>query len=259
MAGEGAIAALGGRAEEPIGRHLPLRACPGTAEWWVEVADEAALILAVRAARAERLTIRPVSPFSDTLPPDGGLTGVVIRLGRGFEGVEATADGVLVGAAAPLALVGRLPGFEALERAPGTLLEAWEEGWIAPALLRVRRFKGRGVEETTETAPDPKALLVAGVLRPGVRLPVPRAGQAFREPGKRGLELRPLLRRCGLGGLRLFGALLAEDDPAVLVNRGDATPRQLRLVLQAARERVHQTVGLELDERMEAPGRGGRL
>ena len=64
----------------------------------------------------------------------------------------------------------------------------------------------------------------------------------------------------GLGeaGLRLGGASLAEDDPRVLVNRGDATPRQLRLLLQAARERIQVATGIELVERLSAPGRGGR-
>lgn len=253
---------LGGvevREEEPLGRHLPLRACTGAVERWVEVADEAALIAVVRAARAARLVIRPIPPFTDVLPPDGGLTGLGLRLGRGFEAIEEVEGGLSVGAAAPLALLGLRPGYEALRRAPGTLGDAWEEGWIAPALVSVRRFKGRGLEDTTEVAPDPRAMVVRAVIKPPGKLVVPRAGQAFREPARRGLELRELLRRCGLSGLRLFGALLAEDDPAVLVNRGDATPKQLRLVVQAACERVHTTTGVELQVRIEAPGRGGRL
>lgn len=256
---EGGIGGVAAREEEPLRRHLPLRACPGTAERWVEVPDEAALIAVVRAARAGRLTLRPVAPFSDMMPPDGGLTGVVLRLGRAFETVEVVEGGVRIGASAPLALLAAHPGYGAFRMAPGTLNDAWEEGWITPALVSVRRFKGRGIEETTEVGADPKALVLAGTVRPGVKLSVPRAGQAFREVAKRGLELRALLRRCGLAGLRLFGALLAEEDPAVLVNRGDATPKQLRLVVHAARERVHTTTGLELTERIEAPGRGGRL
>jgi UDP-N-acetylenolpyruvoylglucosamine reductase len=255
-------ATLGGipvREEEPLGRHLPLRAATGTAERWVEVPDEAALLAVIRAARAEKSTIRPLCPFTDALPPEGGLTGVVLRLGRGFETIDVVEGGLRVGGAVPLALVGMHPGFELLRRAPGTLLDAWEEAWIAPALVSVRRFRGRGFEDTSETTHDAKSMLIAATLRPGAKLVAPRAGQAFREVNKRGVELRALLRRCGLGGLRLFGALLAEDDPAVLVNRGDATPKQLRLVLQAARERVQTTTGLEIEDRMESPGRGGRL
>ena len=252
---------LGGieaREEEPVARHLPLRGV-GTFELWAEAPDEPGLIALIRAARAEKLTIRPVPPFMDALPPESGLTGLALRLGRGFERIVPEGDLVRVGAAAPLALVGLRRGFEALAGAPGTLSDAWEEGWIAPALVRVRRYRGRGFEEVEDPAPDNKTLLVAGWLKPGVRLQVPSAGQAFKEIKKRGLDLRELLRRQGLPGLRLVGAGLAEDDPAVLVNRGDATPRQLRLLLQGARERVYTATGLTLEERLVPPGRGGRL
>ena len=246
------------REEEPISAHLPLRGT-GTFERWVEVADEAALVAAIRAARAEKSTIRPIAPFCDALPPEGGLTGVALRLGVGFEGIDHAPEGLRVGASAPLALVGMRKGYEALAGAPGTLADAWEEGWIAPALYRVRRFRGRSFEEVDDPAPDAKTLIVAGWLKPGVKLHVPAAGQAFREIKRRGIELRGLLARYGLAGLRLGGAALAEDDPAVLVNRGDASPKQLRLVLQAARERVHTATGWTLEDRLVAPGRGGRL
>lgn len=245
------------REEEPVARHLPLRACPGTFERWVEVADEAELVRVVRAARAEKAAIRVVAPFTDALPPEGGLTGVALRLGAGFERIEPAEAGLRVGASVPLALVGLRRGFEALARAPGTLADAWEEGWIAPLVTRVRRFRARGVEEVDDPAFEGKAILVAAWLAPAKVAP-PRAGQAFKPVKRRGVELRELLRRHDLGGLRLAGAALATDDPAVLINRGDATPRQLRLVLQAARERVHTGTGIELEERLWAPGRGGR-
>lgn len=246
------------REEEPIAAHLPLRASTGTFEVWVEVADEAELVATIKAARAEKRAIRPVPPFSDALPPEGGLTGVALRLGRGFERIEETPEGLRVGAAVPLALVGMRKGFEALARAPGTLADAWEEGWIAPAVARVRRFRSRSVEEVEGAEPDGKTLLVAAVLSPGAKVTPPRAGQAFKPAKKRDLD--ELLRGLGLAGLRLGGAGLADvGSPTVLVNRGEATAKQIRLLLGAARERVHTATGLELEERLSPPGRGGRL
>lgn len=251
---------LGGvpiREEEPVARHLPLRACPGAFEAWAEVDDEAQLTALIKAARAEKRAIRPVPPLSDALPPEGGLTGLALRLGRGFEAIEAAEGGLRVGASVPLALVGLRRGYDGLAGAPGTLADAWEEGWIAPAVARIRRFRGRSFEELDEAAPDPKTLLVSAVLRPGVKLHPPRAGQAFKPVKKR--ELADLLRGHGLAGLRLGGAALAEPCPEVLVNRGDASPKQIRLLLQAARERVHNATGIELEDRLSPPGRGGRL
>jgi hypothetical protein len=155
--------------------------------------------------------------------------------------------------------VGLRRGYEALRGAPGVLSEALAEGWIAPMVVRVRRFRGRGPEEV-EGVPDfdPKTILLQAVLRPGMKLPwVPRAGQAFAPLKRR--DLRAILLELGLGGLRLGDATLAEDDPTVLTNRGGATAKQVRLLLQAVAERVHVARGIELVERWTAPGRGGRL
>ncbi len=245
------------REEEPIAHHLPLRACPGTFERWVEVRDEVELVAAVRAARSDKVIIRPIPPFSDSLPPEGGLTGLALRLGSGFEFLHGSADGVHIGASTPLALLGLRDGFSVFRRAPGTLADGLEDGWIAPAIVRVRRFKGRGFEETADATVDPKALVVSAVLRADAKVIVPRAGMAFREPRRRGVSLRELLGR--LGAVRLHGAALAEDDAAVLLNRGEATPRDLRLLVAAVRERVRTATGVELEERLAAPGRGGRL
>jgi hypothetical protein len=248
--------------EEPMGRHLPLRT-GGTFELWVEVADEAALLAVVKAARAEKLALRPLPPFCDAMPPEGGLTGVGLRLGVGFEFIREVEGGLWVGAATPLALLGLRTGFAAYARAPGTLADAWEDGWILPAVVRLRRFRSRSIEEIEPTpgmSPDAKSLVVAALLRPGVKLHPPPAGRAFRDHKRRNLPALPeLLRNLGLGGLRLGGAILAEEDPTVLANRGDGSARQLRLLLQAVRERVHTATGLELDDRMAPPGRGGKL
>lgn len=259
---------LGGvpaREEEPIPRHVPLRT-GGTFELWVEVPDEAALAAVVKAARAEKLTLRPVPPFCDALPPEGGLTGVGLRLGAGFEEIREVEGGLWVGGAVPLARIGLRTGYKALQRAPGTLSDALEDGWIAPMLGRVRRFRSRGFEELDVDAeakaalPDAKALVVGALLKPGVKLTPPPAGRAFRDHKRRNIPQVPeLLRALKLGGLRLGGAVLAEDDPTVLVNRGDATARQIRLLMQAARERVHTATGLDLEDRLAPPGRGGRL
>ena len=260
---------LGGvpaRDEEPIARHLPLRGGGGAFEVWVEVPDEAALLAVIKAARAEKLAVRPLLPFADALPPEGGLTGVAMRLGVGFEQIREVEGGVWVGAATPLARVGLRTGYAALAGAPGTLGEAYEDGWIAPALAKIRRFRGRSFEELEPAGdpkgllPDPKSLLVGALLKPGTKLTPPPAGRAFRDHKRRNIPAVPdLLRGLALGGLRLGAAVLAEEDPTVLANRGGATPRQLRLLLQAVRERVHTATGLELEDRLPPPGRGGKL
>lgn len=247
------------RGEEPLARHLPLR-CGGTVEHWAEVHDEEELVALIKRARSERWTVRPIPAFHDALPPEGGLVGLGLRFGGELEGVEEQADGTLrVGAGAVLAPIGLRDGYQALLSAPGTLWDAYEEGWIQGALIRVRRFRGRNIEEVEEVQADGKSLLVSAILRPNVKLTPPCAGQAFREVRGRGPRLRDLLRKAQLPGLRVHGATLGERDPAVLANRGDATPRHLRTLVSAVRERVHTATGIQLEERLGPAGRGGRL
>lgn len=242
---------------EPIARHLPLRSSPGTFERWVEVPDEAELVATIKAARAEKLAVRLVSPFADALPPEGGLPGLALRLGTGFEGIEARGDHWLVGASVPLAQLAVRANWNALRHAGGTVGDALIDGWLLPAVVRTRRFRGRSFEEVEGCPPEAKAMPVAVTLDPTVTVKPTRAGTAFAEPGKR-TDLRATLRKAKLAEVRLYDAALAEDDPAVLVNRGEATPKQLRLLMQAVRERVRVATGLELDERLVAPGRAGR-
>lgn len=252
-------AALLPRDEEPLARHLPLR-CGGAAEHWLEVRSEDELVAAVKLARSEKWSVRPVQAFHDALPPEGGLVGLALRLGGELEAVHRRDDGTLwVGAGAVLAPIGLFPGFEGLLTAPGTLWDAYEEGWIRPAITQVRRFRGRSIEQVDETAADGRALLVSAVLRPGAKLTPPRAGQVFCELSTRGAKLRDVLRKAQLAGLRVHGATLGERDPAVLANRGDATPRDLRALILAVKERVHSATGIQLEERLGPPGRGGRL
>lgn len=247
----------GVRELEPIARHLPLRACPGTFERWVEVSDEGELVATIRAARAEKLAVRLVSPFADALPPEGGLPGLALRLGAAFETLEPAGSHWVVGASVPLAQLAIRADWPVLRLAGGTVGDALLDGWLLPAVVSTRRFRGRGFEVVEGCPPEAKALPVQVTLNPAVTVKPTRAGTAFVEPGKR-TDLRATLRKAKLGEVRLYDAALAEDDPAVLVNRGEATPKQLRLLMQAVRERVRVATGLELDERLVAPGRAGR-
>ena len=248
------------REEEPIARHLPLRACPGSFERWVEVDDESELVAAIRAARGEKLVVRVVSPFSDLLPPEGGLGGVAVRLGTGFETIEQCETGELsCGAAVPLAQIGMRIGFEAVRLAGGTVLDAVLEGWLRPWVSKYRQFRGRGFEEAADIQEESKSVVVRVWLVPGAKLVPTRAGTAFAEIGRRGFELRSVLSRSGVTAVRLRDAALAEDDSAIMVNRGEASPKELRLLLTAVADKVKTATGIELVERLVPPGRGGRL
>ena len=80
----------------------------GPADWLFQPADEADLA-AFLAALDPRVAVFPMGVGSNLIVRDGGLRAVVIRLGRGFNGIEADAAAgrVIAGAAALDAHVAR--------------------------------------------------------------------------------------------------------------------------------------------------------
>ena len=78
----------------------------GPAEWLVQPADEADLA-AFLAALDPEVPVFPMGVGSNLIVRDGGVRGVVVRLGRGFNGIEVSDGLVRAGAAALDAHVAR--------------------------------------------------------------------------------------------------------------------------------------------------------
>jgi UDP-N-acetylmuramate dehydrogenase len=98
----------------------------GPAEVLFRPADEADLAQFLRCRPAD-VPVTVLGVCSNTLVRDGGIDGVVIRLGQGFAGVEVAAPHIRAGAGMPnvsLALSARdaaITGFEFLRGVPGTV------------------------------------------------------------------------------------------------------------------------------------------
>lgn len=78
----------------------------GPADWLFQPADEADLS-AFLAALPSGVPVFPMGVGSNLIVRDGGIRGVVIRLGRGFNAIEITGETVTAGAAALDAHVAR--------------------------------------------------------------------------------------------------------------------------------------------------------
>lgn len=78
----------------------------GPADWLFQPADEADLADFLRGLPAE-VPVLPVGVGSNLIVRDGGIAGVVIRLGRGFNGIRVEDGRVVAGAAALDAHVAR--------------------------------------------------------------------------------------------------------------------------------------------------------
>lgn len=78
----------------------------GPAEWFFQPADEDDLVQFLSALPAE-MPVFPMGVGSNLIVRDGGIRGVVIRLGRGFNEISVQGDRVTAGAAALDAHVAR--------------------------------------------------------------------------------------------------------------------------------------------------------
>ena len=81
----------------------------GPADWLFQPADEADLAGFLRAL-PPKVPVFPMGVGSNLIVRDGGIAGVVIRLGRGFNGIRIEGDRVHAGAAALDAHVARKAG-----------------------------------------------------------------------------------------------------------------------------------------------------
>jgi UDP-N-acetylmuramate dehydrogenase len=114
------------RADEPLARHTSFR-IGGPADVLVTPDSAAELGAVVRAAASAGVPLTMVGGGSNMLVGDGGIRGIVVKLGRGFRRIVWEAPCVEAGAAVQLGRLARdaasrgLAGLEYAEGIPGTV------------------------------------------------------------------------------------------------------------------------------------------
>lgn len=111
---------------EPMSSHTTFRV-GGNADCFFEPTDTDGLKLVLNAAKAENIPITVIGNGSNVLVLDGGIRGLVIKLGKKFsdivtDGEYITAQsGALMSQIASRALEAELAGFEFAQGIPGTI------------------------------------------------------------------------------------------------------------------------------------------
>jgi UDP-N-acetylmuramate dehydrogenase len=224
---------------------------------------------------------------SNLLVRDGGVRGVVIRLGRGFVSIAARDNRIHAGAAAldlAVALTARdhaIGGLEFLSGVPGTVGGALRMnagaygGDVARVLVSAEAVDGAGTIHTlsaTEmkfayraSATPADFIFTGAVLQggPGERnaiahriVEIENERQASQPRSKTGgstfvnppgLRAWELIDRAGCRGLQIGGAQVSDKHCNFLINTGAATAHEVETLGEEVRRRVFATTGVRLD------------
>ncbi len=280
-----ALRALDGvavRVQEPFAAHLPMRS-GGPAELWVEVDDLDAMRQALRTTRAHHYAWSLCWPFEDRLVRDGGLAGVVVRPGLGFETCTLLPAEpglplrLLMGAATPWAAAARF----ADQQGPPAVLASWpgcpggsytrlDPTALEGLLCGLTYARGRKVErlDIAYGATPPPLTGTAVLLSVEVPLafpagtraqhdrPVPPPlGTLFEPPDA--FDLTRQLRAAGVVGSRLRAWRMAWSEPGTLVNLGGGDTRSALLLAKGIAEHVKKSRGVEPKLRLPVDGVDG--
>jgi len=224
---------------------------------------------------------------SNLLVRDGGVKGVVIRLMRGFTGIEVEGHEVIAGAGAldlNVALTARdhaLAGLEFLSGIPGTVGGALRmnagayQGDLAQALIsaeavdrtgRVHKVTAADLGFTYRHSEAPADWIFASArlaATPGDQLAIARriaeidAARTDSQPRSRtggstfvnppGHKAWELIDRAGCRGLRIGEAQVSEKHCNFLINLGAATAHDVESLGETVRARVYEATGERLE------------
>jgi UDP-N-acetylmuramate dehydrogenase len=258
----------------------------GPAEWLVRPADLDDLLLLLRDA-PPGLPVTVVGAASNVIVRDGGVRGIVLRLGGGFARIERDGDALVAGAGALDATVAEhaatagLSGLEFLSGIPGTIGGAvamnagaygtetsdvldWADVATPSGLLRL---SAADLAFAYRRATLPKggivtrARLLAAPADPAAiaaRMAAIRDSREATQPVRArtggstfknppGAKAWEVIDAAGCRGLTLGGAQVSEKHCNFLLNTGGATATDLEALGEAVRARVLAHSGVMLE------------
>jgi len=253
------------RCGEPMAAHTPLRV-GGPAAVWVVADDPHVMQEVLRVARAHKTRWRLHWPMEDCIVRDKGISGLVIRPGRGYEGAGRREPGkVWIKAATPWAALTPLT-LLTISRWPGTvggLFAAGEQDRLEGLGMTLRWVKGRRHQEKHiapgETVPALKPSEILTELELEEEMPKRRRLKPPPGPGRifknaKTSDAGELLLRAGVCGARLRDWRLTPAEPGTVIHTGTGNCRDILLLVKGVTERVQRARGVKLDLRIPVIG-----
>lgn len=286
------------RAGEPMCRHTSLKV-GGPADWFVIPADLEDLQSLLAICRGNGIPWLVIGGGYNMLVRDGGIRGVVISLGAMKTMARLPGDRCRVETGATNQQLVKmlesegLAGLEMLCGIPGTIggALAMNAGCHGQAVMEKTEsittlFEGELHEKRVEeleygyrylrlgegevivgatfqlTSDDPAAIAccVRDYLekrRTSQQVGYPNAGSFFKNP--EGMSAWQLVDSAGLRGVSIGGAQVSEVHSNFIINRGNATARDIIALAALVKERVKEVSGLSLEEEVKIVGEDGQL
>ena len=281
------------RLNEPMARHTSL-AIGGPADYYVEISGEDELARVRRAVEAEKIPVFFVGAGSNLLVADRGIRALVIHLQGDFRRIAFDGETVSAGAAAWMPTLAKqaadqgLSGVESLIGVPGTVggglvmnagtregvlgdvtqsidtLDAKGERvvlkrddadfkyrhsrleglWVTGAALRLKKSDRQTVATRIETL-----LQYRTRTQP---LATSNCGSVFKNPPNG--SAAQLIDQTGLKGYAVGGAQISERHANFIINRGRATARDVRNLIEHIQKRVLESAGVTLEPEVKMVG-----
>jgi UDP-N-acetylmuramate dehydrogenase len=281
--------------DEPMRCHTSFR-IGGPADVLVLPGSVEDLRRTVRLARRLEAPLTITGNGSNLLVRDGGLRGIVVKLGEAFDRITVRETGMTAQSGALLAAVSRtagdhsLTGLEFAIGIPGTLggaviMNAGAYGgemkdvvtrvtaldqtgelhMLGPAELQfgyrrsaLQRLDWIVAEVEMQLQPGDSALIEAKMAdltrqrESKQPLSFPSAGSVFKRPP--GKYVGPMVEELGLKGYRIGDAQVSEKHAGFIINRGQATARDVLALIQYVREQVQAAYGIWLETEVRIIG-----
>ncbi|MBQ6322939.1 MAG: UDP-N-acetylmuramate dehydrogenase [Lachnospiraceae bacterium] len=289
-AGEGQVLT-----DEPMKNHTSFR-IGGPADYFVMPRDEKALLAAIAAAKDAGIPYTVIGNGTNLLVGDKGYRGVIIQLYKNFANLRVEGErilassGVLLSAAARLALRNALTGMEFASGIPGTLggavvMNAGAYGGEMKDIVESVRllkpdgsitlFSGEEMQFSyrSSRAAREEDIILGAVLKltkgdmEAIRLrmeelkemrtskqplDLPSAGSTFKRPA--GYFAGKLIMDAGMRGFRVGGAMVSEKHCGFVVNIGDATASDVVGVMEAVGQKVQEQFQVTLEPEVKRIG-----
>ena len=268
------------KTEEPLSEHTSFR-CGGKAACFVRIAEKDELFAVMQILREKDVPFFVLGRGTNVLADDAGFDGVIVQIAEGFDRIAQENDTLRAQAGASMVMLSvraRDAGLSGLEFAcgiPGTVggaidMNAGAYGGEVKGVVKevtllfpdgsIRTLSGEEMAfgYRTSLLKTTPAIVLEAVFslqkkdtkeiadtREKQPLEYPSAGSTFKRP--EGHFAGALIEEAGLRGFSVGDAQVSEKHCGFVINRGQATSKDIKTLIETIQDEVEKKSGIRLE------------